>query len=39
LQVLSIESSLWYIFILGATTWIRETEKDEPADSDEEMHC
>jgi hypothetical protein len=38
LQVLSIEASLWYIFILGATTWIRETEKNEPAKSEEKMY-
>jgi hypothetical protein len=39
LQVLSSEASLWYISIFVATTWIRETEKDEQAKSDEEMYC
>lgn len=39
LQVLSIETSLWYMFIFWATTWIRETENDEQAKSDEEMYC
>ena len=38
LQILSIEASLWYILILRATTWFPETEKDEPAKSDEEMY-